>query len=582
MPRAITSAAAVIGELLERQETEEARHYAEDLLKQNDDILELRARIAEAFAQNGMADVGARHFAACAELAASHDDIAAQVHFLQLAVQARPRWTEGYQKLVAAARATGDLAAAAGALESMAELLLDARKYADAAAAVRQQVELAPRTIEPRLKLVEIYEKAGDRPNLASAIHDVTTVYLSLGMLDEAVEAARQATIVSPEDPQAIQRYIELFAQVGNEAEILEDYVKLAEAYAAQGNIPEAMRVFEQAAVIDRRNTDVREKFAAFLLAQGQKPRALLEMRKIAEVYKAKGEADAAVDILLAALALAPHDAETCLSLGAAQRFAGLEDDAQATYSRAATILSGTSVMKAIEVYRRLLASDELNPDIRRRLIELLVKAGENANAASEAEKLAEVCVELNRLNDAEEAILQSEDLQPHKIAELRKQLANYQDNMQLQYLAYIRLGHRLFQEGDIDNALDAFRSARSLNDDRPQVIQRCIDCMALIAPEAEAIPDYIALAEKYMRRNDATAARQVYEQITRLDPFNDDARRGLVAAIQAERAPRANSEADTRQDRQVLGRRERRKRVALDELLSACKEATMAAESGN
>jgi tetratricopeptide (TPR) repeat protein len=580
MPRAIGAASAVVRELLDRQETQEARSFAEELLGRHPGNLELRARIAEAFAQNGMADVGAHHYAACAEIAGSHQDTAAQVHFLQLAVQARPRWIDGYQKLVAAATAAGENDTAVQALGQLADLLLDNRKFSDAASAVRQQIELDPKAREPRLKLVEVYEKAGDRPKLAAAIDDLTSHYLSSGLLDEAVEAAKQATIVSPNDPQTIQRYIELFAQVGNEAEILDDYVKLAQAHASGGNIAEAMQVFEQAAAIDRRNTDVREKFAAFLLANGQKSRALTEMRKIAEVYKTKGEADAAVDILLAALALAPQDAETCLALAAAQQFAGHEEEAQATYTRASNILNGTSVMKAIDVYRRLISTDDVNPELRRRLIELLVKAGENSSAAVEAEKLAEVCADLQKLDDAEEAMLQAEDLQPHTPADLRKLLESPTDNTELQYLRYVRLGHRLFVEGDIDNALNAFRSARSLNDERPQLIQRCIDCISLIAPEAEAIPDYIALAEKHMKRGETTEARQVYEQVARLDPFNADARSGLAAAIQAEHAPKATSQADTQQDRQVLGRRERRKRVALEELLSACKEATLRPEN--
>ncbi|MGI8906879.1 MAG: tetratricopeptide repeat protein [Candidatus Sumerlaeaceae bacterium] len=574
IPPAIAEYAYVLRELIQRQETEEARSTADQIAAQYADVLELRARIGEVFAQNGMADVGSRHYMACAELAYSAEDPLAQLHFLRLAVDARPRWAEGYEKLAEAALAADDTQAADTAYGSLAELLIEARKFPQAAATLRTQISLFPKHELPRARLVDLYERTGDRENEAVALRELADLYIAGGMMDEAVESYKRLVTLRPDDPKTLQRYIEHFAQVGNELEIVGEYLRLAQAYAASGKLQEAIQTFEQVASIDRKNPEIHEKFAALLLTNGQKGRALAELRKLADIYQQKGEMDAAVEVLHAGLALDPENAELCLTLASGQQKCGLRDEAQTSYARASNILSGTTAVKAMDVYRGMLAHDEENTEIRRRLCDLLVESGEPADAAAHARKLAEIHCGRGEMDDAEDAYRIASELQPESVDALMQEIQKHARDPFLQYLAYIRLGNRLFEDGDIDRALDTYRTARSLNDERPQTIQKCVDCVSLIAPEAEAIPDYIALAERYMVAGDPARARKVYEHIARLDPFNADAGRGLVAAVQAENGARSVHKADTRHDRQVLGRRERKKRVGLEELLSACKDA--------
>jgi tetratricopeptide (TPR) repeat protein len=208
-------------------------------------------------------------------------------------------------------------------------------------------------------------------------------------------------------------------------------------------------------------------------------------------------------------------------------------------------------------------------------LCELLVRAGENEEAAQQAERLAEIHCARGELDEAESAYHMAAELEPRPLEFLAGAIHTSVHDPCLHYLSYIRYGDRLFEDGEIDAALDNYRSARGLNDERPQLIQKCIDCISLVAPEAEAIPDYVALAERYMAAGEATKARKVYEHIGRVDPFNADARAGLAKAVEAERSPRSISNSDTQKDRQVLGRRpDRQKRVALEELLAACQDA--------
>jgi cytochrome c-type biogenesis protein CcmH/NrfG len=168
-------------------------------------------------------------------------------------------------------------------------------------------------------------------------------------------------------------------------------------------------------------------------------------------------------------------------------------------------------------------------------------------------------------------------DCEPESLEEIQTAIQRDSYDPNLQYVHYVRFGDRLFNEGNVDAALDAYRVARSLHDDRPELIQKCIECVSLIAPEAEAIPDYLVLAEKYLTKHDLMNARNAYDQVRMIDPFNHDARQGLETVTAIEK----QSAMARRPETAPLGTavRQKSRRVGLNDLLIACQDAAAAAD---
>lgn len=541
--RGIVLASEVVSSFLSIGESEEAREFAEEILSEFKGTPGLASELGELFLKSFLNDVGARYLV----VEAGRSDLAAEgrLRLLERAVKARPRWADALKKLAEAQIANGDSHAAVGTLDRLCSLLLEAKQFPDAITIIRQQISLRPKDVPPRRRLVEVYQKLGDRENRADALQSLTDLFVSLGRMDEAVEAYRELTILRPDDPVVLAKFVELFAQVGNELEIIDEYVRLAEAYSKKGMLVEATQTFEQALAIDRKNADLRDKFVKFLMANGQKNRALLEMRRLAETYVRRGNRGNALNVLQNAISMNPRDPETGVRLAAAQESSNQHDEAVGTMARAWAQLTDMGMPEALSVLRDALQAFPSSILIRTRLIEALRNNQELEEAAREARAAAELCCTEGKFDEAENLYKIVSELAPESQAELRDAIHRHAYDPNLQYLDLIRLGDWLAYRGFPDKAMEEYRKARTLNDERPALIQRCIDAALQYLPEDETILDYLSLADRYTVLGQYTKARKAYDHVLRLDANNHEAKAGRESAIQAERKKLQEADSD-------------------------------------
>ncbi len=558
---------------LQKGELEEAREIANDLAENHKKDSRARERIADLLASSPFPDVAARHYMAAAQIAESTQDIERAVSLYAKAAQARPAWAEARSSLAAACEAAGNSEMAFEAWIALTAILLDEGNFAEATATLDQLAKIRPESPEVRLQLAALYEKTGKREQQAAVLQELVALYEGSDNNEQALEMYRKLVAISPDDPTLFTRYVELLSLQGANAEDLaEEYARLAEVLARSGDYQAAMQTYEQVVGVNPENTAARSRYAAFLLGRGSRNRALTEMRALANLYMDRGEPVAAVEVLNAALTIAPRDADLCLALATAQEAAGLTEEARVSYARASAILASTAAVKGIDTYRRILSQDEQNTAVRLRLVELLLNSGDTNEAAREARTLAEIHIGRGELVEAEKAYRLVDQCEPESIDEIQAAVKRDSYDPSLQYVHYVRLGNVLTDCGDIDKALDAYRTARSLHDDQPEIIQKCIDCVSLIAPEAEAIPDYLLMAEKLLLAGDMHHARQTYEKVRLIDPFNNDAKCGIESVNAAERA--RSKSAPGNDDMILKTTRAVSKRVALRDLVAACQEA--------
>lgn len=571
----------VISLLLEKSELEQARDIAEDLVHRYPVHSDCRERVADVLGQSAYPDLAARYYTTAADHAFLRGDEDKAIELLKKAIAARPLWTSARQALAQAFEKTGQPDEAFTAWIGLVEAMLENGDFLEATSTLDRLARTYPDRLEVKEQLAGLYEKTGRRAEHIAVLKELAETCDAEGDEGRALEIYRKLTQADPDDADAIQRYLELVSTSADaDDDLTDEYTRLAEVLARSGNIDGAIQTYEEVLGRSPDNTAVRGRYASFLLARGSRHRALAEMKALANIYLQNNDPAAAAEVLNGAMSLSPRDAELCLELAKAQERAGLADEARISYARATAILANTAAVKGIDTYRRILSVDETNTAVRLRLVELLIKAGDTMEAAREARTLAEIHISKGELPEAEHAYSLVDQCEPQSLQEIKDAIQRDSYDPSLQYLHYVRLGNHYFNNGDVDQALDAYRTARSLHDDQTDLIQKCIDCLSLIAPEAEAIPDYLVMAEKHLLAGDLQRARESYKKVRMIDPFNNDARCGIESVNATEN--RQNSASGGQDpDKLVLGGgRKVTKRIALMDLLTACQEAAESQEA--
>lgn len=569
----------VLSLLLEKSELEQARDTAEDLVSRYPVHSHCRELVADVLAQSAYPDLAARYYTTAAEHAILRDDREKAVALLQKAIDARPLWTSARQAMAELYEKANQPEKAFSAWIGLVEAMLENGDFLEATSTLDRLARNYPDRLEVQEQLADLYEKTGRRAEYIAVLKELAKACDK----DEAraLEIYRRLTQADPDDAEAIQHYVDLVSRNSDpDGDLTDEYTRLAEVLARSGNIDGAIQTYEQILGRSPENTAVRGRYASFLLARGSRNRALAEMKALANIYLQNNDPAAAAEVLNGAMTISPRDAELCLELAKAQERAGMADEARTSYARATAILANTAAVKGIDTYRRILSVDETNTAVRLRLVELLMKAGDTMEAAREARTLAEVHISKGELSEAEHAYSLVDQCEPQSRQEIQDAIQRDSYDPSLQYLHYVRLGNHFFESGDVDQALDAYRTARSLHDDQTELIQKCIDCLSLIAPEAEAIPDYLVMAEKYLLAGDLQRARDSYKKVRMIDPFNNDARCG-IESVNATEARMNSASGAPNQDGMVLGGgRNSAKRIALMDLLTACQEAAESQET--
>lgn len=527
IPRAQEEYLQVVRHRLEHGEIEQARDVAESALAGPVNTLDFRARLAEAFADHRIPETASRYLAACASEAEQKGQTEKAIQYLQRAVEVRPKWIEGYERLAELCTKANRPVEALSALEQLTDLLFEQKRLRETVDVLKRRIQLAPKEMAPRRQLIDILEVLGERDQRVQQLHELADLLIALGRIEEAVDVYRQLVAQQPDDPAILSRYLELFAQVGNELEVIEDYQRLAELYVKKGQFQEATRTFERILTIDRRQRDIREKFIQFLLSAGQRSRAIAEMARLADVCSAMGDYGSAVKWLSNAHALLPTDLNILESLAEAYARAGNAVAAAEHFYKLARACAPTDVWRAVAACRRTLELVPEHRPTREMFSPLLMQIGERAEAAANALALAELYRAAGETESAARQEALARQYEPETVESLTKKIREEGHDPKKLYENLVRLGDLLYQAGDIDRALEHYRRARQIDDSNPELIRKYVNSLLQIAPEHEAIADMIELARSYENRGAALRALETYEQILKIDSGNTVAKAG-------------------------------------------------------
>ncbi|PKO15989.1 hypothetical protein CVU37_11575 [candidate division BRC1 bacterium HGW-BRC1-1] len=514
--------------MLKDDEHESARELADELLAKRPGDVDIRHQVASVFLGEGRPEVASRWFVQAASMALQAGDQKRQMELLRMAVTARPGAPEYLEQLAEACVAAGENTQAADAYHRLVERHIEQHRFNDAVNAGKSLRALAPQDPKARRTLIDLYEKMGAREERIAEMQDLAALERSLGNVEEAVDVYRKLTQLKPDDVPLLQRYIELFEQVGNEVELLDDYLRLADAQVRQGQFVEATKTYEKLMAVNRRSTLGRERFIQFLQTLGQKSRAVAEMTKLAEIYTTSNRHEEATRTLQVAFGLNPENYELADMLAESAEKAGDVGEAVAACDTVAARLEKNDPQKAAALLKKLLNLSPERRDVRERLVALLERLSDKAGMVVQLRRLAEQLESEGSAAQAEPLRARATTLAGEARAELEKRADDHSAPPSRRYDDLVTLGDLQTESGDVDEALAAYNQARKIRDDNPVLIRKVIDCRLMVAPEHEALPDMLALAACHAHFGDARKAQEVYEQVLGIDPRNKKARTAL------------------------------------------------------
>ena len=216
----------------------------------------------------------------------------------------------------------------------------------------------------------DLYARLGDSSKAIESFKKVGDAYAAQGFTVKGIAMYKKITKLMPSVDGSL-KLAELYTQQGLFNDARAQYLQVAEDFMKNGDLEQAVRLFQKVLEMDPENVPMRIKLAEVYLKLGKKKEAWEIFSAAAEALRARGSLAAAEDILKRMLTLDPGNSYVLLLRGKA----ALESD---------------DPKNAIE-YLEKAADLDSHPEGLRDLLNAYLQVGNLAKAAPIAEKLLSV-----------------------------------------------------------------------------------------------------------------------------------------------------------------------------------------------
>jgi pilus assembly protein FimV len=216
----------------------------------------------------------------------------------------------------------------------------------------------------------DLYARLGNNEKAVECFKSVGDAYASQGFTVKAIAMYKKLGKLKS-SLESVLRLAELYTQQGLFNDARAQYLQVAEEFLRDGQLEQAVRIFQKTLEMDPENIAMRTKLAEVYVRLNKKTEAWQIFSAAAESLRAKGQLDAAEEILQRMLKLDPNSSYALLMRGRTAFDAGDSEQAIKNLEKVADLDS--------------------NPEGLRTLMQAYLQAGRLAEAGTLATKLFSV-----------------------------------------------------------------------------------------------------------------------------------------------------------------------------------------------
>ncbi len=209
-----------------------------------------------------------------------------------------------------------------------AEKFLESGKIAAAIKEYCQIVAVDASDFTTLNMLGDLYTRVGNTAEAVSCFRRIAEHYHEQGFGLKAIAMYKKIDRLQPNDIEIATNLADLYAQQDLIVEARAHYLAVVEAYDRAGAAQSALEILRKVADLDPQNTQIRTKLAEGYLNQGSKHQAAECFAEAGHALVARGAFDDGLEVFSRALAIQPEDSATLKGMVAAHSARGTADEA--------------------------------------------------------------------------------------------------------------------------------------------------------------------------------------------------------------------------------------------------------------
>ena len=326
----------------------------------------------------------------------------------------------------------------------------------------------------------DLYSRLGNQEKAVECFKTVGDAYASQGFTVKAIAMYKKLSKLKS-SLDCVLRLAELYTQQGLFNDARAQYLQVAEEFLRNGELEQAVRIFQKTLEMDPENVAMRTKLAEVYVRLGKKNEAWQIFSAAAETLRSKGQLDGAEEILQRMLKLDPGSSYALLLRGRNAFDAG---DMAAT----------------IECLEKVADLDS-NPDGLRTLLQAYVQNGRLAEAGTLAGKLLSVHNDITAVLSYAEALMTA---------------GHFADALQVYHQHCERL-----LAADSGKTIENLHSLIGHLRENPAALETLLELLNKAGDTTHVTEVYELLAHAYVQSDQLEKARDYYLKLTQLEPEN-------------------------------------------------------------
>jgi tetratricopeptide (TPR) repeat protein len=326
----------------------------------------------------------------------------------------------------------------------------------------------------------DLYSRLGNQEKAVECFKTVGDAYASQGFTVKAIAMYKKLSKLKS-SLDCVLRLAELYTQQGLFNDARAQYLQVAEEFLRNGELEQAVRIFQKTLEMDPENVAMRTKLAEVYVRLGKKNEAWQIFSAAAETLRSKGQLEAAEEILQRMLKLDPGSSYALLLRGRNAFDAG---DMAAT----------------VECLEKVADLDS-NPDGMRTLLQAYVQTGRLTDAGTLAGKLLSVHNDITAVLSYAEALMTA--------GHFAEALQVYQQHCERLLAA------------DSGKTIENLHSLIGHLRENPVALETLLELLHKAGDTTHLTEVYELLAHAYVQSDQLEKARDYYLKLTQLEPDN-------------------------------------------------------------